>query len=257
MIRVRRPDEPPAVLRVQGARARQAHCEAFDAGPDAYRDGSKRISFKKHVYKHETVRAALHEAQHGKCCYCECKTRGEVEHYRPKGGVRQKEGGPLRRPGYYWLAYEWSNLLLSCNVCNQIHKRSLFPLAPRSQRATSHHDDIGHEQPLLIDPSAQDPDEFLRFRGAILYARGGNRVGRCTIQVLKLNDRPELLEARRKHLALLRLLKKNRDLLAARISRGQASPGDVAHLKELDAYLAGLVHDSAEYAAMTRAVLSP
>ncbi len=74
------------------------------------------------VYGHRAVRSALAACQFGKCCFCESKIQhvmsGEVEHFRPKGGVRQRRSDPLDRPGYYWLAYDWSNLLLSCQSCN-------------------------------------------------------------------------------------------------------------------------------------------
>jgi hypothetical protein len=35
-------------------------------------------------------------------------------------------------------AYEWSNLLISCSVCNTSWKRTFFPLANPTQRARSH-----------------------------------------------------------------------------------------------------------------------
>ena len=60
----------------------------------------------------------LLKAQHDKCCFCESKVTqvayGDVEHYRPKAGYRQEHGAPLGRPGYYLLAYEWSNLMFCC-----------------------------------------------------------------------------------------------------------------------------------------------
>lgn len=66
-------------------------------------------------------------------------------------------------PGYYWLAYRWQNLLLSCHDCNCTYKRTLFPLADPIERARSHHDDLTREQPLFIDPAMQDPRDHIRF----------------------------------------------------------------------------------------------
>ena len=74
---------------------------------------------------------------------------GDVEHYRPKAGYRQDAEDPLGRPGYYWLAYEWSNLLFCCQICNQRFKRNLFPLVDPARRAETHHDDLSSEQPLF------------------------------------------------------------------------------------------------------------
>jgi len=63
---------------------------------------------------------------------CEGKVVGladlHVEHYRPKGKVtvRTDENDQTSRevidhPGYFWLAYEWYNLILSCPYCNTSH----------------------------------------------------------------------------------------------------------------------------------------
>ncbi|MPR31794.1 HNH endonuclease [Salmonirosea aquatica] len=60
-----------------------------------------------------------------KCAYCEAHTRavahGDVEHYRPKSD-------------YWWLAYCYENYLVSCAVCNQIHKKDKFPIQGLAMR---------------------------------------------------------------------------------------------------------------------------
>jgi len=57
---------------------------------------------------------------HGKCAYCESKItaiyNGDIEHFRPKGKIQTANPS---RPGYFWLASEWKNLLLACPFCNQ------------------------------------------------------------------------------------------------------------------------------------------
>src|SRR3954454_1457494 len=75
----------------------------------------------RNIYAHEEVRKALEELFHRKCAYCEISTARvdwEVEHYRPKGRVAERQG----HPGYYWLAYDWDNLFPSCTFCNQHRK---------------------------------------------------------------------------------------------------------------------------------------
>lgn len=68
-------------------------------------------------YKYQDVKEALKLLYHGKCAYCETYDPSpHVEHYRPKRG------------GYYWLAYSWDNLIISCSQCN-IKKRDQFPIA--------------------------------------------------------------------------------------------------------------------------------
>lgn len=87
----------------------------------------------------------------GKCAYCESEfdsvAWGDVEHYRPK---RRVTGEP-NHPGYYWLAYCESNLMPSCQKCNQGKgKRNHFPIS--GTRATLPEDDIKAEAPLLLNP---------------------------------------------------------------------------------------------------------
>jgi hypothetical protein len=78
----------------------------------------------------------------GKCAYCEKKITGgffgDAEHYRPKGKVTVKERGQVQtvmhdgkpHPGYYWLAYDWRNLVPACELCNSSDgKMNQFPVA--------------------------------------------------------------------------------------------------------------------------------
>src|SRR4051812_33987010 len=114
MIRVRRPPAVPAVLRTRGVPAGQAFCSAYNANPADYQSGAEKFPFDAEIYGAEEVKTALRIAQHDKCCFCESKvphiSPGDIEHFRPKAAVRQRPDGPLLRPGYYWLTYEWTNL---------------------------------------------------------------------------------------------------------------------------------------------------
>jgi hypothetical protein len=77
--------------------------------------------------KVSTVAIALKDLYNNKCAYCEklCY-HPEVEHFRPKGRVI----GPNPNPyGYYWLCYEWTNLVPSCHDCNSVEaKGDKFPI---------------------------------------------------------------------------------------------------------------------------------
>lgn len=67
-------------------------------------------------YKHKDIKDALMTLYHGKCAYCETYDPSpHIEHYRPKRG------------GYYWLAYSWDNLIISCSQCNT-KKGNQFPI---------------------------------------------------------------------------------------------------------------------------------
>jgi uncharacterized protein (TIGR02646 family) len=254
VIRIHKLAQPPAVLQRRGTAAAQRHCDAYDGTPARQRR-ALRFEFAEDVYRHESVKAALRAAQHDKCAFCESKFShvgyGDVEHVRPNAGYCQRDGSSLRRPGYYWLAYEWDNLFFSCQLCNQRFKRNLFPLRHPRKRARSHHDPVTREEPLLIDPGRDAPAAYLRFREEVVEALNDNLVGTTTINVLGLN-RLELAEARRQRLAPIRLLLQVRRSLAAQ----PATPEVEQHLKDIDAHLHMLTRDEAEYAAMMRALLS-
>jgi len=259
VIRVNKPAAPPAVLLERGAEATRALWKAFDASPEECRAGTKLLSFNATIYGHDTVVAALTRAQHGKCCFCERRTLGDVEHFRPKGGWQQADGDPIARPGYFWLAYDWANLYYACGPCNQRFKRNLFPLLRPEARARSHHDDLAAEEPLLLDPGTDDPAAHIGYREEIAHPLPASDRGTATIEFLRLN-REDLREARSDQYKRLLLLIDSRTLLgtlAARLrERGQAIPADVeSKLNELRDVLASAASDRAEFAAMARVTL--
>src|SRR5688572_11899819 len=81
---------------------------------------------------------------HGKCAYCETPQVSELTHHRPKSGAKGFKG-IVDPEHYFWLAFEWTNLYLTCGICNS-NKRTMFPVeGPRAavkQPVTS-------ERPLL------------------------------------------------------------------------------------------------------------
>jgi uncharacterized protein (TIGR02646 family) len=126
-------------------------------------------------YAHEDIRTALEVETHGKCAYCESKllhvVRGDIEHVVPKS----------RRPD---ATYRWDNLSLACPICNNRKRDYLDENVP------------------LLDPYADDPDEYLVAEGRYLEARPGKPRGEVTISRLDLN-RLELVESRRGRLKRL------------------------------------------------------
>ena len=123
-----------------------------------------------------------------------------MEHYRPKGAVQQALGQKKEYPGYYWLAYDWNNLLFSCTACNT-KKGELFPLLDKKARARSHHDDITMEQALLINPTVENPRDHIRFREDMPEYL--TEIGKITIQYLDL-CRAQLKADRREWLGILK-----------------------------------------------------
>jgi len=192
------------VLQGRGQAKRAKHCADYDSVPADHDAGRVTFIFDGALYGDPAVKSALIAAQHGKCCFCERKIGGEgdVEHFRPKATFCQGEGLPVERPGYYWLAYEWDNLLLACPICNQRFKKSLFPLLDPAKRARNHHGDVSQERALFLHPAEEDPARFIGFRQEVACAKRGSRRAKATINALGLN-RENLSEERRDHLSRL------------------------------------------------------
>jgi len=191
----------PQKLQTDGVARTREHCAAYDADPKEYNNGRAQFKFSAAIYGDRTVRAALEKVQSGKCCYCEVVIRkphalSHVEHYRPKAYSQQSRKDNKRFPGYYWLAYEWDNLLLACHFCNSSNKKNLFPLAHQTNRAKNHHGDIGAEEPLIIRPDGlDDPRDHIDFHHEIPV--GKTLAGETTVELLGLD--------RREHESRLRL----------------------------------------------------
>ena len=247
MIKIRKPSSPPKILapKGRGRTKRRSMCLAYNRG-------QRTFELDSGVYADRAVKEALKQAQHGKCCFCEAKithiSYGDVEHFRPKAGFRQEPGQTLQTPGYYWLAYEWRNLLLSCQLCNQCHKKNLFPLLPGSVRARCHRDDLRKERPAFINPAEEDPARHISFRQEIPYPL--TRRGRATIDALGL-DRDALNEERRAVLEYLRNVH-----LIARLSAPFPEGVSQEDVDDARACLQRAVNDSAAYAAMARAAVA-
>jgi hypothetical protein len=176
---------------------------------------------------------------HNRCAYCETGMIGfwgDAEHHRPKGRVSSTntdgdsivgeavveidgEKVAIPHPGYFWLAYNWRNLIPSCQWCNQGGgKVDQYPTdkihvimkcldaadaAGRQQPIqstkwpTSYYlapSDLDSEEfPLLLNPlnpaSGREPAKHVRFgvRGAITAVEGST-IGTHTIKVLRLDD---------------------------------------------------------------------
>jgi uncharacterized protein (TIGR02646 family) len=181
----------------------------------------KSYRFKERLYKQE--RDAIMAEFNNKCAYCEvlitvAMHTGDVEHYRPKGRVRDIHGVEVttrsgeKHPGYYWLAYDWKNLLPACSACNRpgtapdgqtFGKHDRFPVR---QFHDSDHQMVSQEYPLLVNPRVDNPKDHLMFdpHTGLIIAKPGSEKGPPTIEVLGLN-REGLIEDRRRAVRLLKL----------------------------------------------------
>ena len=192
MIKIQRSIPAPEALQAGEALVLAMH-QAVRDRPVVAGTSAEKFEFDSKIYGAEEVKTALIAMQHEKCAYCEgtflAFSYGDIEHYRPKGYSQQAKGTRTIRPGYYWLAYDWLNLLFSCERCNRQRKRNLFPLLDPAARARTP-DGVAAEHPLLLDPAGdEDPRDHIRFEGNVPTAR--TDVGAMTIQCLDL-DRVEL-----------------------------------------------------------------
>lgn len=154
------------------------------------------------LWNEESVRKALHERHYrGKCCYTErrrdIKLERDVEHFRPKGEIAGEN-----HPGYWWLAYDWDNLLVACKVNNTIHKGIQFPLLNGGIRANDETAILEDERPVLINPAVEDPSRYITFhwevRGDRYFCKpiattlDVDHRGKRTIEIVGI-DRGELM----------------------------------------------------------------
>lgn len=229
------------------------NCDAYAGASGDYDAGLQRFEFRRTIYGHPSVKGALRAAQYNKCCYCEGiflgYVKGAVEHYRPKGRVRQSAGTPAVYPGYYWLAYDWANLFFCCVDCNQSAKLDVFPLEDPATRARNHEDNLAEERPLILNPAGpEDPTDHIGFHEEVPIAL--TPLGRATIDALKLDDRPDLNERRRERFANLKRLKET-----VRVCRGNTNPEFVNLVADAQAELGRAVLPEAKFSAMARALI--
>jgi uncharacterized protein (TIGR02646 family) len=243
-----RPRDPWTELAREALKAALQETEAHEA--------------RREVYGHDRVREALEALFHDKCAYCESKvtavTDWPVEHFRPKGSVAERPD----HPGYYWLAYDWTNLYLSCTLCNERRrdrarwgdcsragtggKADQFPLADEMTRAMSPDDDLDREDRLLLDPCKDDPDRYVTYNAlGEIMAVGDNPKGLATISVFHL-DRRRLRDLRRSVIdEVVQVL----SILASSEILDKARADFESWLRRFR------LEDSCEYAAVARAVL--
>ena len=246
MIKVKKPRKIPKSLKSTGAAQTRKDCAAYDACSSDYK--KRGMKCRNSIYGSKQVKNMLLKAHHYKCCYCErkfCAPRElAVEHFRPKSGVKQARNQKEQYPGYYWLAYKWDNLLLSCHECNSSYKQTLFPLANPSMRARSHNQDFRVEKPLFINPALQEPRDHIQFHNEVPVPL--TKIGRVTIEGLGLDRRPLLTGSRLDKLSLIR---RHRELLEL----AKKHPTDLdwqSVAAEATAYLQSAIRPESEYSSM-------
>jgi len=244
MIRIKKGNAPAALVRAK-ARYDQTNNAKYLANQVHYNNGSKTFTFTD-AYKSDAVKIALELAQKGKCCFSEAKFVNDdahVEHFRPKGFVEDNVTGVISYPGYYWLAYEWTNLFYCKSTTNSSIKRNFFPLLGTGGRKANHLD-LRTEYCVLIDPAAENPRQHIRFQNEEI--KGKTTRGKKTIELLDLRN-GQLDEARRTKFNHLKAMKNSADLL---ISNG--FPLNTPELADLINQLRQSVLPEAEFSSMAK-----
>jgi len=217
--------------------------------PIAYNSGKKKFEFDSDLYAHTNIKSALIHIQHGKCCFCESNIThiayGDVEHFRPKKAWTTTSNRKYNYPGYYWLAYDWNNLFLACQMCNQRFKRNLFPLVDESKRALNHTYNLADEEPLFIHPESINPELHITFEGAFIKPKNASIKGETTIKRLNL-ERIELFERRLEIYEAIKLL------IRAYYSIPHKIPEDALKKSEIKAYLKKKLNTEQEYLNMIK-----
>ena len=148
------------------------------------------------------VKSVLTEMCSGarRCGYCEDSMADEIEHIWPKDFYPER-------------TFVWSNYLYACGPCNgpKNNQFAIFPDTDPEQVKELGHPETGPVQPppgksVLIDPRLEDPLQYLWLdvTGTFVFTPMENdkntvnwKRANYTIDVLNLNSRDALIEARR------------------------------------------------------------
>lgn len=142
-------------------------------------------------------------AYKNKCAYCERICKADIEHYRPKKGVTEDD----THLGYYWLCYEWTNLIPSCITCNREGaKHNKFPILGRRVKnppllpdgsldltlCKANSSPLRDEMPYLLHPEVDNPVDYfvfeldpegkgIRIKGIDIDGRGAKTIYICLL----------------------------------------------------------------------------
>jgi uncharacterized protein (TIGR02646 family) len=164
--------EAEAYVRAQAGQARDAakaegktQQEVDDAEIHALHAAIKKRS---KIWK--AAAEALRKASADKCWYCEMRQERSdmpIDHFRPKNRVYEAP----THPGYWWLAFDWTNFRFSCTYCNSKRldvvkgtgggKQDHFPIIEPPARTGDKSDP--NDRPMLLDPLVDDDTKLLSF----------------------------------------------------------------------------------------------
>ncbi|WP_206797529.1 HNH endonuclease [Amycolatopsis sp. MtRt-6] len=132
------------------------------------RSHKTRVAHARHLWQtrrgtRKTLKRALIQFAPGRarCMYCGDNEGSDVDHHDPLARM------PLS-------TFSWDNHLLACSVCNSQHKRDVFPVDADGQ-------------PLLLDPTVDDPFEHLVLALSVGSYLATTPRGEATLKICGLN----------------------------------------------------------------------
>lgn len=192
---------PRSLSGSKGKAAREA-ARAFFEQPEGKRRQLQH-TFDPQVYRADEVMELLFALFLSKCAFCESAVGAlapaEVVHLRPVSNALDL-GGNAAPDHYWWLAYDWRNLYLSCTTCARV-RGTRFPVHAERARPGATGTELDREESLLLDPCRDQPEGLLLYLPDGTVVSDGER-GRVTCDMFDLN-RTALVEARRATLARL------------------------------------------------------
>lgn len=120
-------------------------------------------SFDSNCYN-KSIKDDLKALYHNKCAFCESKLNNipkdyyefTVEHFRPKNL-------------YFWLGYEWSNLMPSCNKCNGKKDNNFQVPDKRKKQNLPLKDDVEGQDVIDLDKCIANCEELLAEQADLLH----------------------------------------------------------------------------------------
>ncbi len=139
-----------------------------------------------------------------RCAVCSTGSAGELStaRWRPMLGAIGADGRS-NLEHYWWLAFEWSNVVLLCSACNGARGRRFPTRQPRAHPG-SRRPDLEAEDALLLDPTLDDYETSFLF-DADGVVSGADLRSSTTIEIFALN-RPRLVSDRKRHYAVSKQL---------------------------------------------------
>ncbi|MCG9552884.1 hypothetical protein L1D11_05685 [Vibrio sp. Isolate32] len=211
------------------------------------------------LWKDDKLKEWMLSQSNDKCWYTEVKCGAEyleVEHFRPKGNVKDDTGRSVS-DGYYWLAFNLCNYRLSKPMPNR-KKGSYFPILNEKFRAKSNQDCHLDELPYFLDPLSPRDHLLLSFndngKAVPELDIRPNQIKRVTFTVKHLGLNHQLLNRRRKEVwkTTRQLFNRYTQLL---IKADSGSIRAESKAEEVVDQLYELVSPSSEFSSVAKAAL--